>query len=126
MLRNDKIYEFPTSLTFRELKLAVEIMKCRLKEDQDNNFKIITMDNVEVSNDTSIQNLLKKNDDIYIFDLLCEVSNIAAMLDFNSEGKSQPTVYLPKKGIMKHFEEINGVTAMIKVIKKSLESWKNK
>lgn len=27
---------------------------------------------------------------------------------------------------MKHFEDINGVTSMIKVIKKSIESWKNK
>lgn len=36
-------------------------MKCKLKEDQDKNFKIITMDNVEVSNDTSIQSLIKKN-----------------------------------------------------------------
>ncbi len=27
---------------------------------------------------------------------------------------------------MKHFEEINGVTSMIRVIKKSIEGWKNK
>lgn len=59
-------------------------------------------------------------------DLLCGVDSIVGMLDFNSEGKTQPTAYLPKKGIMKHFEEINGVTSMIKVIKKSLEGWKNK
>lgn len=48
------------------------------------------------------------------------------MLDYSSHDKANHTSYLPKRGVMKHFEEINGVTSMIKVIKKSLESWKNK
>jgi hypothetical protein len=33
---------------------------------------------------------------------------------------------LPRKGILKYFEENDGIQAMIKVIKKSIESWKNK
>jgi hypothetical protein len=34
--------------------------------------------------------------------------------------------FLPKKGILKYFEENDGIQAMIKVIKKSIEGWKNK
>lgn len=33
---------------------------------------------------------------------------------------------MPRKGILKYFEENEGIQAMIKVIKKSIEGWKNK
>jgi len=69
--------------------------------------------------------LAKKDEDNPIVDLLIETDSISTMLNFNTEN-GKVTTYLPKKGIMKHFEEINGVTSMIKVIKKSIENWKNK
>lgn len=85
------------------------------------------MDCTEVHNDTVLQSLTKKEEDNPILDLLCDINDISSMLDFSSEGKNNSaTTYLPKRGIMKHFEEIDGVTSMIKVIKKSLEGWKNK
>lgn len=78
-----------------------------------------SIDKLEVSNETTIQALAKKDEDNPIVDLLIETDSISTMLNFNTEN-GKITTYLPKKGIMKHFEEINGVTSMIKVIKKSI------
>lgn len=87
---------------------------------------IKTIDLQEIGVETSLQTLVKKDEDNPILDLLCEVNNLANCLDYSSSYKNKATDFLPKRGIMKHFEEINGVTSMIKVIKKSIESWKNK
>lgn len=65
----------------------------------------------------------KKEDENPILDVVCDVNDICSFIDFSSSAQKKKTEYLPKKGILKHFEENEGVKAMIKVIKKSVESW---
>ena len=70
-------------------------------------------------------NLHKKRVDEPILDLFIEVDSLGDFLDFTSSMSKKPLEYLPKKGILKYFEENDGITSMIKVLKKSISTWKN-
>jgi hypothetical protein len=62
------------------------------------------MDLSDTNNDQIIQTLTKKDDENPIVDLLCEVNNLTTYLDYSSVQKGHSTAFLPKRGIMKHFE----------------------
>lgn len=68
---------------------------------------------------------MKKNNEKPILDIFFEIDGLENSIDFNSNNSSKPLEYLPRKGILKYFEENNGITSMIKVLKKSIEGWKN-
>ena len=52
--------------------------------------------------------------------------NLLSLMNLKEQSKKEEVDFLPRKGILKYFEENDGIQAMIKVIKKSIESWKNK
>jgi hypothetical protein len=52
--------------------------------------------------------------------------NVLSLLNLRSQNKREEVEFLPRKGILKYFEENDGIQAMIIVIKKSIEGWKNK
>jgi hypothetical protein len=57
-----------------------------------------------------------------ILELLLETDSLPPI---QSKSESNKIEFLPRKGILKYFEENDGVKAMIKVIKKSIGEWKN-
>lgn len=50
LLRYDKTYDLPNSLTMREIKLGIEILKCKLKESKSDELKFRTEALMELGN----------------------------------------------------------------------------
>lgn len=102
-------------------------MKCRLvdKKSDEIGLKNLSLDTMK--DDYIIETITRKSGDEGILaDILFNINNLGELLDYQQKGSLKKTEYLPKKGILKHFEENDGVTSMIKVIKKSIGEWKNK
>ena len=60
------------------------------------------------------------NKDILLLDVNIFFDNILNLLNFRTQNKREDVEFLPRKGILKYFEENDGIQAMIKVIKKSI------
>lgn len=58
-----------------------------------------------------------------ILDILIDLEGVVNSLDLSS--KDRKVEFLPLKGILKYFEENEGVKSMIKAIKKSISDWTN-
>lgn len=79
----------------------------------------------KIENDATLLSLVKKNNEKPILDIFFEIDGLENSIDFSSNNSAKHLEYLPRKGILKYFEENNGITSMIKVLKKSIEGWKN-
>lgn len=76
----------------------------------------------------TLEDIRKKstNKDLLLLDINMNFDNLLSLMNLKQQCKKEEVDFLPRKGILKYFEENDGIQAMIKVIKKSIESWKNK
>lgn len=71
----------------------------------------------------TLEQLAKGETGELILDLLVDLEGVVESLDMGKQEK--PAEFLPIRGILKYFEENDGVKTMIKAIKKSINDWNN-
>jgi hypothetical protein len=76
-----------------------------------------------VNQSLTLSELAKGASGELILDLLVDLEGVVDSLDLTSADKKGE--FLPIRGILKYFEENDGVKSMIKAIKKSISEWSN-
>lgn len=111
------------------MKESLRIINCSLDEKRLSELKISLLGSKEtIAEEFKLEEIKKKsgNKDIIILDMNLTFDNIINLMNMKDHVKKEDVDFLPRKPILKYFEENDGIQAMIKVIKKSIESWKNK
>ena len=121
LLRHEPLYEFPSSLTVKELLSAIEILGKGIKNNASYELRLSTGGHVNQS--LTLSELAKGASGELILDLLVDLEGVVDSLDLTSADKKGE--FLPIRGILKYFEENDGVKSMIKAIKKSISEWSN-
>lgn len=118
LLRYEQLYQFPSSITLRELKSVLEILHCRLAPSALDNIPLLQPGGSKLKEETRLDELAGNGEDS-IIELLAEIK------EGTLETEKKKVEFLPKKGILQYFEENEGVKTMIRVIRASIGTWKN-
>jgi len=89
----------------------------------DANFEIRLPNGGHVNHSATLESIAKGANGEMILDLLVDLEGVISGLDMSPEHKK--IEFLPSKGILKYFEENEGVKSMIIAIKKSISDWSN-
>jgi hypothetical protein len=100
---------------------AIEILGKGIKTGA--NFEIRLPNGGHVNHAATLEQLAKTSQGEMIVDILIDLEGVIDALDMKAEIKKAE--FLPMKGILKYFEENEGVKSMIKAIKKSISDWGN-
>ena len=105
ILRYDTIYDFPSSITLKQLKSALEVLNCSINEKKlsEVSLKVIGY-NDKIDDEMTLEQIMKKKpqDDV-IIDFILSFDKILDLLEITKEANKSKIEFLPKKGILKYF-----------------------
>ena len=86
------MYEFPASLTIRELKAAIEVMKCRLIEKKNDEIRLKNLESEDIKDDYVLETITRKSgEEGLIADILFDITNLGELLDFQQKTLAKKT-----------------------------------